>query len=102
MLGTTTAPTAVQRWMVMGMGKVFNFIPIDLHGNNKNREKTVIAVYKDGRTCRFPSVRDAARLMGVPEPNIVACLKGRLKTAGGYGWKYVDDSRSYGERKDKE
>ena len=79
-----------------------NFVPLDIHGNNKNREKPVIAVYRDGKTCRFPSVRDAARLMNVPEPNIVACLKGRLKTAGGYHWKYADDFCSYGERKDNE
>ena len=55
---------------------------------------------EDGRTFRFPSERDAARLMGVQSQNIVACLKGRLKTAGGYRWKYADDCCSYGERKD--
>ncbi len=79
---------------------MYKFVPIDIHANNKNREKPVIVVYKDGRTCCFPSVRDAARLMNIPLPNIVACLKGRLKTAGGYCWKYADDFCSYGERKD--
>lgn len=72
------------------MIKPLKFVPIDLYGNNKNKEKPVIMVYKDGRTCRFPSVRDAGRMMGIPQSNIVACLKGRAKTAGGYGWKYAD------------
>ena len=81
------------------MGKIFNFVPIDIHANNKNSEKPVIVFYRDGKTCRFPSVRDAARMMNIPAPNIVACLKGRLKTAGGYRWKYADDSCAYGERK---
>ena len=85
----------------MGMGKVFNFAQLDIHGNNRNREKAVIVVYRDGKTCRFPSVHDAARLMNVPEPNIVACLKGRLKTAGGYHWKYADDFCSCAERRIK-
>lgn len=72
------------------MGKVYKFIPLDLHSNNKNKEKPVIVVFKDGRTCRFPSVRDAARMMCVPQSNIIACLKGRLKTAGGYKWRYAE------------
>jgi hypothetical protein len=82
------------------MAKAFEFVPLDLYGNNKNRERPVIAIYKDGRTRRFPSARDGARFMGVPSSNIVACLKGRLKTAGGCGWEYEDDFCSNGERKD--
>lgn len=72
------------------MGKIFKFVPVDLYANNKNREKPVIAIYKTGQMCRFPSVRYAARMMNVPEPNIVSCLKGRIKTAGGCVWKYED------------
>lgn len=72
------------------MAKPFKFDPIDLHGNNKNKEKPVVAS-KDGRILRFPSARDAARLLNIQQTNIVACLKGRLKTAGGYNWKYQED-----------
>ena len=68
----------------------FKFIPIDLHKNNKNKEKPVVAI-KDGTIWRFPSARDAARLMNVQQTNIVACLKGRLKTAGGFCWKYQEE-----------
>ena len=84
------------------MLKPLKFIPLDLYGNNKNREKPVIMIYEDGKTCRYPSTRDAARMMGIPSSNIVACLKGRLKTAGGYRWKYADDFCSYGERREGE
>lgn len=73
------------------MGNVFKFVPIDLYVNNQNRERPVIAIYKNGKMCRFPSIRDAARLMNVPESNIVSCLKGRIKTAGGCAWKYADN-----------
>ena len=84
------------------MANVFDFAPVNIHGNNKNRKKAVIMVCKDGRICRFPSVREAAYLMGIPSPNIVGCLKGRLKTAGGYSWKYADDFCCYGERREGE
>ena len=83
------------------MANVYKFIPLDLHKDNKNKGKPVVGI-KDGRMWRFPSVRDAARLMNIPSPNIVACLKGRLKTAGGYCWKYADDFCSYGERREGE
>lgn len=71
------------------------FVPIDIHGSNKNREKPVIMIdpYGIKPSCKYPSAREAARLMNIPGPNIVACLKGRLKTAGGYVWQYADGER---------
>ena len=36
----------------------------------------------------FNSVIEAEKETGIPHSNIVACCKGRLKTAGGYVWKY--------------
>ena len=84
------------------MANVFDFAPVDIHGNNKNRKRVVIMTCKDGRICRFPSVREAARLMDIPAPSIIACLKGRLETAGGYRWKYADDFCSYGERREND
>ena len=76
------------------MPKPFKFVPMDLHGKNKNSPRKVIAFYENGAFCVFPSISDAAILMNVPKPNIIACLKGRLKTAGGYYWKYVDEEVS--------
>lgn len=83
------------------MANVYKFVPVDLHKDNKNKERPVVGS-KDGRMWCFPSVREAARLMNIPSPNIIACLKGRLKTAGGFRWKYADNSCSYGERRNDE
>lgn len=79
-----------------------NFAPIDIRGNNQNRARPVIMLDPHGKkpSCKYPSVHDAARLMNIPAPNIVSCLKGRLKTAGGYIWKYADSESggcSYGK-----
>lgn len=70
----------------------FNFVPVDLHAANCNRERSVVASdYVTGKAFHiFPSVHEAARELGIKEPNIVACLKGRKKTAGGYLWSYLD------------
>lgn len=66
------------------------FKPIDLYRNNPNKKKPVVVIFESGKLCRFPSVREAALIMGVPQSNIVACIKGRVKTAGGYIWRYAD------------
>ena len=77
----------------------FNFRMLDLHANNRNRPRGVIASeYLTGKTVHvFPSVRAAERELGIKSSNIVACLKGRIKTAGGYVWSYLD-----GTTEDKE
>lgn len=38
----------------------------------------------------WPSVRTAAKHIGVANQNLFATLKGRQKTCGGYKWKYVE------------
>ena len=77
----------------------FNFRMLDLHANNRNRTRSVAASdYLTGKTIYvFPSIREAARKLGIKSPSIVACLKGRIKTAGGYVWSYLD-----GTTEDKE
>ena len=71
--------------------KHLKFRPIDLSAGNPNRKRPVQTVFDDGRICKFPDIHAAATLMKIPAPNIVACLKGRLKTAGGYKWEYADE-----------
>lgn len=39
----------------------------------------------------FDSVNSAAKELGIAQPNITACCKGRLKTAGKYHWEYVEE-----------
>ena len=75
------------------MAKIYNFVPLDMHGENKNAERPVIAIYSNGMRCKFPSIRDAGKMMCIPSSNIVACLKGRLKTAGGCRWEYAPDKK---------
>ena len=36
----------------------------------------------------FNSVVEAEKETGIPHSNIIACCKGRLKTAKGYVWRY--------------
>ena len=70
----------------------FNFRFFDLRADNRNRPRSVAASdYLTGKTIYvFPSIREAARKLGIKSPDIVACLKGRIKTAGGYLWSYMD------------
>lgn len=37
----------------------------------------------------FNSVKAAAQFMGLARTNLISCLKGRLKTFGGYHWRYI-------------
>ena len=38
----------------------------------------------------FDTVMEACRALNLKDSNIIACLKGRRKTTGGYHWEYVD------------
>ena len=41
-----------------------------------------------GRTiAQFDSHGDAARATGIDQGGISACVKGKVKSAGGYGWR---------------
>ena len=55
-----------------------------LHNGRKNK---VICV-ELGIT--FESIRMASRKTGCRQSNIISALKGRLKTSGGYHWKYAE------------
>jgi hypothetical protein len=37
----------------------------------------------------YNSIREAGRKLNISSGNITECLKGRIKTAGGYHWEYV-------------
>ena len=36
--------------------------------------------------CVYPSIMEAHRQTGIAQPNISACVSGRLHSAGGYFW----------------
>lgn len=66
----------------------------DLIRNNGSEERkiNIISVHtKTGKVVRFDSASDAESILGIRSSNITACLKGRLKTAGGYKWYYAKD-----------
>ena len=54
---------------------------------NKKRSKKVICV-ETGRV--FDSVKEAAKWAEVAPSSVTICLKGRIKTCGGYHWKYFE------------
>lgn len=43
--------------------------------------------------CRYESIADAERATGANHANIVNVCKGKVKTAGGYKWRYADDEK---------
>ena len=40
----------------------------------------------------FDGARQAARELGLDNSNIIKCCKGKLKTVGGYHWRYAETS----------
>ena len=47
----------------------------------------------DKSTCEllatFPSTHEAARVTGINQGDISSCCRGKLKSAGGYKWRYL-------------
>ena len=58
--------------------------------NNPKKSKAIIAIdIVTGLILEFPSAREASRQLKVNRSGIVACLKGRGKTCGGFYWFYA-------------
>lgn len=58
--------------------------------NYTPKGKAVKAIrIEDGNEETFESIRQAARIVGGKPSNIIACLKGRIKSAHGYLWSYL-------------
>ena len=60
----------------------------------KNCSKPIIQMTKDGKFVNeYPSIREAARTLGINHQNIMNCLKKeKYKSAGGYIWRYKNVS----------
>ena len=55
--------------------------------------KKVLQLTKSGEFIReWPSLREAERELGIAQSSICSCCNGKLKSAGGYVWKYPEDS----------
>ena len=58
----------------------------------------ILQFTKDGELMNeWPSSYEAERQLGIARPNICNCLKGRLKSAGGFVWRYNDSTRTENE-----
>ena len=56
-----------------------------------SKAKAIIGINKISRLIlEFPSAREAERQTGIASSNICACLKGRLKSTGGFYWHYAE------------
>ena len=61
--------------------------------NDQRISKPVISVDKViGEILEFPSIMEASRQTGIDHRRIIDCLKGRIKSAGGYYWHYTSES----------
>lgn len=58
-------------------------------GEKHHNSKPIIGVHKEtGKEAKFPCMSEAERVLGISVSNICNCLKGKLKSAGGYIWRY--------------
>ena len=56
----------------------------------KNRSFPVMQIDEFGVVISvFDGISEAERETGINRPNICKCLKGKIKNAGGYKWKYA-------------
>ena len=54
----------------------------------------IIQFTKSGEFMKeWPSAKEAGRQLGIHQQNICACLKGRLKSTGGFVWRYAHGRR---------
>ena len=66
-------------------------------GGKKN-SIPILQFSKDGTFVKeWPSLSDTERQLGIARSNICVCLKGRLKSAGGFVWRYGVYARNLNE-----
>ena len=58
----------------------------------KKNSKPVYSIDKEsGLITYWESIREASRQLGISKGNICSCLKGKMKSIGGFYWIYADD-----------
>ena len=64
--------------------------------------KKVIQYTKSGEFVKeWASAMEAQRELGIAQSNICACCKGKLKSAGGYVWRYADEYENSAKMKQR-
>lgn len=61
------------------------------------KSKVVGISIEDGTMVEFDSIKEAAQTLYIAHGNICAALRGRIRSSGGYQWKYADDPVDFGE-----
>ncbi len=69
--------------------------------NFKGKSTPIIGTDKDGNPVEYPSVVDAAKILGVHKQNIYDYMCGRRKTLYGYTLKYADEDPNNPEKRKK-
>lgn len=70
-------------------------IPTNLDDLHRKREKPVDQFDRDGNFIKtHPSMRKAARVLGINENSVACCCRGIYMTAGGFVWKYHEQGGS--------
>ena len=55
-------------------------------------KRPVVQILKNGSTITYKGVKDAWRKTGINRDGISACCRNIRKTAGGYKWRYANES----------
>lgn len=62
-------------------------------GNHNRPQKPVLQFSKTGEfIAEYPSIKEAERQTGCYQTHICKCCKGKLKSTGGYIWKYKSNT----------
>lgn len=76
-----------------GLHKATKDLRNSCRDKGKKRAKKVIQYDLQGKHLKiWPSISKASKQLMISKSNIVACCKGKLKTAGGYKWSYKEDN----------
>lgn len=67
--------------------------PFELYPTDKKKKiRKVMMLSLSGEVLSiFSNGKEAERITGIPQSSISACCLGKVKTAGGYKWKYIEN-----------
>ena len=64
----------------------------------EKRSIPILQFSKDGTFVKeWPSAHEAERKLGISRTSICKCLKGRIKSAGGFVWRYAHEDEECGK-----
>ena len=74
-------------WCIHQYNSNYGNIKEKINQNASNKNIPIFCVELDQN---FESAKQASEELNITRQNIVACCRGKRKTAGGYHWRYVD------------